>query len=138
MCVSPPCFHILTHMLMSLAEGRLVLALEGGYNLQATAGSVAACVRALLGGACPVLTPPTAPSDSALQSISQTVSAQCLYWASLQVPGPSLADGDVIRTSSSEKSTTVASPASSPSMTTGLVYDERMMEHENLWDRHHP
>ncbi|XP_013889587.1 histone deacetylase 6, partial [Austrofundulus limnaeus] len=63
MCVSPPCFHILTHMLMSLAEGRLVLALEGGYNLQATAGSVAACVRALLGGACPVLTPPTAPSD---------------------------------------------------------------------------
>lgn len=28
MCVRPTCFHILTHMLMSLAEGRLVLALE--------------------------------------------------------------------------------------------------------------
>lgn len=28
MCVRPQCFHILTHMLMSLAEGRLVLALE--------------------------------------------------------------------------------------------------------------
>ena len=28
MCVSPQCFHVLTHMLMSLAEGRLVLALE--------------------------------------------------------------------------------------------------------------
>lgn len=27
-CVSPQCFHVLTHMLMSLAEGRLVLALE--------------------------------------------------------------------------------------------------------------
>lgn len=28
MCVRPQCFHTLTHMLMSLAEGRLVLALE--------------------------------------------------------------------------------------------------------------
>uniref|UniRef100_A0A8C2W8C4 Protein deacetylase HDAC6 n=1 Tax=Cyclopterus lumpus TaxID=8103 RepID=A0A8C2W8C4_CYCLU len=59
MCVTPQCFHILTHMLMSLAEGRLVLALEGGYNLQSTAEGAAACVRALLGGACPPLTPLT-------------------------------------------------------------------------------
>uniref|UniRef100_A0A8P4KPB6 Protein deacetylase HDAC6 n=1 Tax=Dicentrarchus labrax TaxID=13489 RepID=A0A8P4KPB6_DICLA len=63
MCVSPQCFQVLTHLLMSLAEGRLVLALEGGYNLQSTAEGAAACVRALLGGACPPLTPPTAPSD---------------------------------------------------------------------------
>ncbi|XP_037553298.1 histone deacetylase 6 [Nematolebias whitei] len=138
MCVTPPCFHILTHMLMRLAEGRLVLALEGGYNLQATAEGVAACVRALLGGACPPLTLPTAPSDSALQSISQTISAQCPYWASLQVLGDPSADGDVIRASSGEKSTITASPTPSVSMTTGLVYDERMMEHMNLWDRHHP
>uniref|UniRef100_A0A672IMB2 Protein deacetylase HDAC6 n=1 Tax=Salarias fasciatus TaxID=181472 RepID=A0A672IMB2_SALFA len=64
MCVSPQGFHVLTHMLMSLAEGRLVLALEGGYNLQATAEGAAACVRALLGGPCPPLTSPTAPCDS--------------------------------------------------------------------------
>ncbi|KAF7647756.1 hypothetical protein LDENG_00167240 [Lucifuga dentata] len=63
MCVSPPCFSVLTHMLMGLADGRLVLALEGGYNLQSTAEGAAACIRALLGGACPPLTPPTAPSD---------------------------------------------------------------------------
>ncbi|KAF7210436.1 transcript variant X2, partial [Nothobranchius furzeri] len=84
MCVSPQCFHILTHMLMSLAEGRLVLALEGGYNLQTTAESVVACIRALLGGACPHLDTPPAPSDSALESISQTVSALIPHWASLQ------------------------------------------------------
>uniref|UniRef100_A0A3P8WRL5 Protein deacetylase HDAC6 n=1 Tax=Cynoglossus semilaevis TaxID=244447 RepID=A0A3P8WRL5_CYNSE len=106
MCVTPQCFHILTHMLMSIAEGRLVLALEGGYNLQSTAEGVAACVRSLLGGPCPPLAPPTAPSDSALQSISQTISAQCPYWSCLQV--------------------------------LGLVYDERMMEHLNMWDKHHP
>ncbi|XP_071370468.1 polyamine deacetylase HDAC10-like, partial [Centroberyx affinis] len=62
MCVSPQCFSVLTHMLMSLAEGRLVLALEGGYNLQSTAEGAAACIRSLLGHACPPLTPPTTPS----------------------------------------------------------------------------
>ncbi|XP_022619603.1 histone deacetylase 6 isoform X1 [Seriola dumerili] len=139
MCVSPQCFHALTHMLMSLAEGRLVLALEGGYNLQSTAEGAAACVSALLGGACPPLTPPTAPSDSALQSISQTVTALYPHWASLQVlEGSSLAEGRVIRATTNEESTKQNSPAPSVATTTGLVYDERMMEHLNMWDRHHP
>uniref|UniRef100_A0A3B4ZFW8 Protein deacetylase HDAC6 n=1 Tax=Stegastes partitus TaxID=144197 RepID=A0A3B4ZFW8_9TELE len=89
MCVSPQCFHVLTHMLMSLAEGRLVLALEGGYNLQATAEGAAACIAALLGGACPPMNSPTAPSDSALQSISQTAAALYPHWAFLQVLGSS-------------------------------------------------
>ncbi|XP_037628582.1 histone deacetylase 6 isoform X2 [Sebastes umbrosus] len=135
MCVSPQCFHVLTHMLMSLAEGRLVLALEGGYNLQSTAEGVAACVRALLGGACPPLTPPTAPSDSALQSISQTVSALYPHWASLQtLEGGPLAPGRIVRATTNEQITKQTSVAT----TTGLVYDERMMEHMNMWDRHHP
>uniref|UniRef100_UPI0037E8599D histone deacetylase 6 isoform X1 n=2 Tax=Semicossyphus pulcher TaxID=241346 RepID=UPI0037E8599D len=139
MCVSPQCFHLLTHMLMSLAEGRLVLALEGGYNLQSTAEGAAACVRALLGGACPLLTPPTAPSDSALQSLSQTLSALYPHWASLQtLEGGPLAEGSVIRATTNEQSTKLSSHAPSVTTTTGLVYDERMMEHVNLWDRHHP
>ncbi|XP_072222658.1 histone deacetylase 6 isoform X2 [Leuresthes tenuis] len=139
MCVSPQCFHVLTHMLMSLAEGRLVLALEGGYNLQATAEGAAACVRALLGGACPPLTPPTAPSDSALQSISQTVSALYPHWTSLQVlEGSPLAEGNAIREITNEKSSVKTDPAPSVSRATALVYDERMMEHVNMWDRHHP
>ncbi|XP_035999577.1 histone deacetylase 6 isoform X1 [Fundulus heteroclitus] len=138
MCVSPQCFHILTHMLMGVAEGRLVLALEGGYELQATAEAVAACVRALLGGACPPLSPPTAPSDSALRSISQTVSALYPHWASLQVlPGPG-AEDRVTRAAADHSSPALASINTSAASTTGLVYDEKMMEHVNLWDRHHP
>uniref|UniRef100_A0A8D3E4B4 Protein deacetylase HDAC6 n=1 Tax=Scophthalmus maximus TaxID=52904 RepID=A0A8D3E4B4_SCOMX len=113
MCVSPLCFHVLTHMLMSLAEGRLVLVLEGGYDLQSTAEGAASCVRALLGGACPPLTPPTAPC------------------------GP-LATGSVIRATSYEQSMEQLSSAPSVATATGLVYDERMMEHLNMWDRHHP
>ncbi|XP_041655286.1 histone deacetylase 6 [Cheilinus undulatus] len=139
MSVRPQCFHVLTHMLMSLAEGRLVLALEGGYNLQSTAEGAAACVRALLGGACPPLTPPTAPSDSALQSISQTISALYPYWTSLQtLEGGPLAEGRVVRATTNDKSTKPSSSTPSVTTTTGLVYDERMMEHMNLWDRHHP
>uniref|UniRef100_A0AAX7T4U5 Protein deacetylase HDAC6 n=1 Tax=Astatotilapia calliptera TaxID=8154 RepID=A0AAX7T4U5_ASTCA len=128
MCVSPQCFQVLTHMLMSLAEGRLVLALEGGYNYESSAESAAACIRALLGGPCPPLTTPTAPSDSALQSISQTISALYPHWASLQVLG------------NPQPHQHTHSPNLAPSVatTTGLVYDERMMEHSNLWDRHHP
>ncbi|CAI5648701.1 unnamed protein product [Oreochromis niloticus] len=139
MCVSPQCFQVLTHMLMSLAEGRLVLALEGGYNYESSAESAAACIRALLGGACPPLTPPTAPSDSALQSISQTISALYPHWASLQVlEGSPSAEGRAISTSTNQKNTMNPNLAPSVATTTGLVYDERMMEHSNLWDRHHP
>ncbi|KAM9752643.1 histone deacetylase 6 isoform 2-T2 [Menidia menidia] len=219
MCVSPQGFQLLTHMLMSLAGGRLVLALEGGYNLQATAEGAAACVRALLGGACPPLAPPTTPSDSALQSISQTVAALRPHWTCLQgldgvplaassadgvplaassadgvplaassadgvplaasstdgvplaasstdsVPlAASSADGVPLAASSTDTVPLAASStdsvplvnsevdgatanqdsavrvrdAGSVSVTTGLVYDERMMEHENMWDRRHP
>ncbi|XP_029361795.1 histone deacetylase 6 isoform X2 [Echeneis naucrates] len=135
MSVSPQCFHVLTHMLMSLAEGRLILALEGGYNLQSTAQGAAACVRALLGGACPSLTPPTVPSDSALQSISQTISALYPHWACLQVlEGISLAEDRIHRPTTNEQISLVPYVA----IATGLVYDEQMMKHLNMWDRHHP
>uniref|UniRef100_A0A3P8PSC9 Protein deacetylase HDAC6 n=1 Tax=Astatotilapia calliptera TaxID=8154 RepID=A0A3P8PSC9_ASTCA len=137
MCVSPQCFQVLTHMLMSLAEGRLVLALEGGYNYESSAESAAACIRALLGGPCPPLTTPTAPSDSALQSISQTISALYPHWASLQVlgnPQPHQHTHSVIIIMKRLEPNLAPSVAT----TTGLVYDERMMEHSNLWDRHHP
>uniref|UniRef100_A0A7N8XI05 Protein deacetylase HDAC6 n=1 Tax=Mastacembelus armatus TaxID=205130 RepID=A0A7N8XI05_9TELE len=120
MCVSPQCFHVLTHMLMSLAEGRLVLALEGGYNLQSTAEGAAACVKALLGRVCPPLTPPT----------SFSLSASC-------AEGSPLAEGSVLRATNNEQGLKY-SKSSSTARTTGLVYDERMMEHLNMWDRHHP
>ncbi|XP_061841460.2 histone deacetylase 6 isoform X1 [Nerophis lumbriciformis] len=137
MCVSPQRFHTLTHMLMSLAEGRIILTLEGGYNLQATAEGVTACVQALVGGACAPMTPLAAPSDSALKSISETISALYPYWTSLQVlEGEGLAEGRVIRAAANEGKPW--SPALIDVTSTGLVYDEKMMEHLNMWDRHHP
>ncbi|KAJ0036538.1 hypothetical protein NQD34_005215 [Periophthalmus magnuspinnatus] len=139
MCVSPQCFQLLTRLLMSIAEGRIILALEGGYNLSQTAEGAAACVKALLGGACPPLSSPTAPSNSALESISQTISSLYPYWASLQVlEGYAVTGGGVSRESTNQGSLCCASPTTSVSTKTGLVYDERMMEHLNMWDKHHP
>uniref|UniRef100_A0A667ZSV4 Protein deacetylase HDAC6 n=1 Tax=Myripristis murdjan TaxID=586833 RepID=A0A667ZSV4_9TELE len=123
MCVTPQCFSVLTHMLMSLAEGRLILALEGGYNLRSTAEGAAACVRSLLGEACPHLRPPTAPSDSRFTS--------CFLFPVSCAEGGPLADGEIRRVTANEV-------RPSGAMVTGLVYDERMMEHLNMWDSHHP
>uniref|UniRef100_A0A9J8BD11 Protein deacetylase HDAC6 n=2 Tax=Cyprinus carpio TaxID=7962 RepID=A0A9J8BD11_CYPCA len=144
MRVSPQCFSILTHMLKGVAQGRLVLALEGGYNLQSTAEGVCASVRSLLGDPCPHLTSPGAPSESALKSISETISALYPFWKSLQIFGKKIFIfifrykvnihhhfySKIIQYMCAEVK--VSSPI------TGLVYDQRMMLHHNMWDGHHP
>jgi histone deacetylase 6 len=45
----------MTARLATLAQGRLVLALEGGYDLEAISKSAAACLRVLLGEAPPAI-----------------------------------------------------------------------------------
>lgn len=47
--LTPVGFALMTHQLAALAEGRLVLALEGGYNTEVMGGCASACVAALLG-----------------------------------------------------------------------------------------
>uniref|UniRef100_A0A9J7ZSF5 Protein deacetylase HDAC6 n=2 Tax=Cyprinus carpio TaxID=7962 RepID=A0A9J7ZSF5_CYPCA len=132
MRVSPQCFSILTHMLKGVAQGRLVLALEGGYNLQSTAEGVCASVRSLLGDPCPHLTSPGAPSESALKSISETISALYPFWKSLQIfEGGPLSDVTPLPAP-------VCAEVKVSSPITGLVYDQRMMLHHNMWDGHHP
>ena len=49
MQVTPEGYAAMTQRLATLAAGKLVLALEGGYNLDAISRSAAACVRVLLG-----------------------------------------------------------------------------------------
>lgn len=132
MRVSPQCFSILTHMLKGVAQGRLVLALEGGYNLESTAEGVCASVRSLLGDPCPHLTSPGAPSESALNSISKTISALYPFWKSLQTfEGGPLSDVPPLPAP-------VCAEVKVSSPITGLVYDQRMMLHHNMWDGHHP
>ena len=43
----------MTHQLSGLAEGRVVVALEGGYNLSSISEAACMCTRALLGDPLP-------------------------------------------------------------------------------------
>lgn len=47
--VSPACYSHMTHMLMSLANGKLAVCLEGGYNLRAISRSALAVAKTLMG-----------------------------------------------------------------------------------------
>ena len=75
--VSPSCFAAMTQQLTLLAEGKIVLALEGGYVGQAVAGSVVECLKVLLGEPNTKLSSSELerqPSQQAVVDISNTIS----------------------------------------------------------------
>ncbi|XP_018413494.1 PREDICTED: histone deacetylase 6 [Nanorana parkeri] len=152
MAATPACFAHLTHLLMSLAEGRLILSLEGGYNLRSMSEGVCASLKILLGDPCPSLSQPFAPCDSALESISGAFCVHRKYWRSLQeqdftlkqerkakeTSQASLADTSEDTLTDVLDATMKEVMRKMPDQRTGLVYDERMMEHYNMWDSGHP
>ena len=71
MRISPAGYAAMTARLLALASGRLVLALEGGYALDAIAASAAACLRVLLGAPPPAagFGPPSALASAMLDSV---------------------------------------------------------------------
>ncbi|KAK3101488.1 hypothetical protein FSP39_003983 [Pinctada imbricata] len=87
MSVTPAAFAHFTHMLKSLAEGRVCVCLEGGYCLQSLAESVALTLRSLLGDPCPLLPPFKEPSDSICTSILNAIKVLRPYWKSLCYQG---------------------------------------------------
>ncbi|XP_068183230.1 histone deacetylase 7 isoform X3 [Antennarius striatus] len=84
--VSAKCFNFLTHQLMSLAGGRLVLALEGGHDLTAICDASEACVSALLGIQDPLAEEVLLqkPNANAVRSLQTVIQIQSQYWQSLK------------------------------------------------------
>jgi histone deacetylase 6 len=62
----------------------LVVLLEGGYNLRATAESVEACVRVLAGERPPPLPRPAVPTEVGLAGVAAALAAQRRYWRCLE------------------------------------------------------
>ncbi|CAG8455989.1 16328_t:CDS:10 [Dentiscutata heterogama] len=81
--VTPAAFGHMTHMLKSLAAGKLVLALEGGYNLDSISNSALACVKVLL-GEHPAKLGPIKPSQECVETIYQVMRVQSRYWSCLK------------------------------------------------------
>ncbi|KAK3837646.1 MAG: histone deacetylase Clr3 [Linnemannia elongata] len=80
--VSPAAYGHMTHMLKSLAGGKIVLALEGGYNLESIAVSGLACTKALLSDPIPALGS-IIPNPACIQTIHEVLEVQSRYWKSI-------------------------------------------------------
>ncbi|KIM64995.1 hypothetical protein SCLCIDRAFT_113779 [Scleroderma citrinum Foug A] len=80
--VTPTGYAHMTYMLSSLAGGKLVVALEGGYNLDSISNSALAVVRVLLGEAPPEL-PPMVASEAGTETVWQVALEQSKYWKSV-------------------------------------------------------
>ncbi|KAM9859416.1 histone deacetylase 7-like [Aulostomus maculatus] len=85
--VTAKCFGFLTRQLMSLAGGRVVLALEGGHDLKAICDASEACVSALLGMEVEPLSQSVLdqrPCENAVQSLQRVIQVQGEYWQSVK------------------------------------------------------
>ncbi|RAL66505.1 hypothetical protein DID88_006195 [Monilinia fructigena] len=77
--VSPACYSHMTHMLMSLANGRVAVCLEGGYNLSAISRSALAVAKTLMGEPPIRLTIPTINTKAAI-ILEEVRFFQSPYW----------------------------------------------------------
>ncbi|XP_068598589.1 histone deacetylase 7-like [Brachionichthys hirsutus] len=85
--VTAKCFGFLTRQLMSLAGGRVVLALEGGHDLKAICDASEACTSALLGMEVEPLSQSVLdqkPCENAVQSLQAVVRVQGEFWQSVE------------------------------------------------------
>jgi len=80
--VTPTGYAHMTHMLSSLANGKLVVALEGGYSLDAISVSALAVTKVILGEVPPQLEPMTA-SEVATETIWHVALEQSKYWKNI-------------------------------------------------------
>ncbi|CAA7259140.1 unnamed protein product [Cyclocybe aegerita] len=80
--VSPVGYAHMTHMLAGLAGGRLVVALEGGYNLDSISVSSLAVTKVLLGQA-PDMLPPLTANEAATETVWLVAREQSKYWKSV-------------------------------------------------------
>ncbi|XP_075349056.1 histone deacetylase 9 isoform X6 [Mycteria americana] len=85
--VTAKCFGHLTKQLLKLADGRVVLALEGGHDLTAICDASEACINALLGNELEPLPEDIVhqiPNMNAIASLKKTTEIQSKYWKSVE------------------------------------------------------
>ncbi|CAL8324886.1 unnamed protein product [Merluccius merluccius] len=133
--VSSKCFGFLTRQLMSLARGRVVMALEGGHDLTAICDASEACVSALLGVQEPLSEEVLlqAPSCNGVRSLQEVLQIQSKYWQSVRPRGGLLGLSFLSAESRDREETDAVNALASLSvrvLTTKRVPDEPM-EHED-------
>jgi len=69
--------------LTALAGGRVILSLEGGYNVTSISHAMTMCTKSLLGDPLPPLALHRASCPSAVTSIKNVIRTQARYWSAL-------------------------------------------------------
>ena len=77
--VTPTGYAHMTHQLMSLAQGKVVTCLEGGYNLTAISDSALGVTKTMMGDAPPRLNNRD-PSPRAIETVHTVCLEQSKYW----------------------------------------------------------
>lgn len=100
--VSPEGYGYFTHWLSSLANGRVILCLEGGYNVNSISYAMTMCTKALLGDPLPMLqtNPRYSNCDpSCKKTLHNVYQTQAHYWKCLKfgkkLPGYDIAESPV-------------------------------------------
>ena len=83
--VTPACYAHMTHMLMSLADGKVAVCLEGGYNLKAISDSAVAVAKTLMGEPPPKMEIPMINKEAA-RILAKVQAHQAPYWECMR-PG---------------------------------------------------
>ena len=82
--VSPEMYAHMTHHLSALANGKIILMLEGGYNLNSISLSMTLCTKTLLGDPLPPLAPYKIPLARALTTIRNVIRSYSAYWSCIK------------------------------------------------------
>lgn len=85
--VTPPCYAHMTHMLMSLANGKVAVCLEGGYNLKAISSSALAVAKTLMGEPPEKMGDISQVNKGAMHVLRQVKHHHAPYWACMR-PDP--------------------------------------------------
>ena len=80
--VTPAMYGYMTHQLCQLGAGKVVVALEGGYNLSTISECATQCARALLGDPLPRVSIGE-PRASAVETIRNVIKQHRQYWSCL-------------------------------------------------------
>jgi histone deacetylase 6 len=78
--VTPAGYAHMTHMLMRVAQGKMAVCLEGGYNLRSISRSALAVTRTLMLQPPDRLADDLNPNESAVRTVEQVKRAQSKFW----------------------------------------------------------
>jgi histone deacetylase 6 len=127
--VTPPCYAHMTHMLMSLANGKVAVCLEGGYNFEAISNSAVAVAKTLMGEPPPKLKIPPINREAA-RTLAKVQAIQAPFWQCMRAGVVDVLD---LQDHNAERLHDVVRTAQLQDLSTKYRMTALYMQHEQLY-----